>query len=172
MIQSSKTMPLKKYKTSSSILGTHLNPVSPSPSISTSTSPSPPESTREVNFNGIKPQYHNNQSNNTLANHMSSLVDSIEQQQADISVSIVESSGSASDTILKTKASNSNPNSSNQLPNQIKSRLYALFCQIEHEFDLLYAENMRLKSNIQVIGITLYLIISNLHNLIRKKLQK
>jgi len=57
-----------------------------------------------------------------LANQMSSLVDSIEQQQAAVSVSVIESSGSASDTI------------------------------IEHEFDLLYAENMRLKTNLNTVS--------------------
>ena len=141
---SKKKMSLKKYSTTSSILGTHLNPVSPSPSISTSTSPSPPEL--------IKLQYHNNTNhsivNTMLANQMSSLVDSIEQQQAAVSVSVIESSGSASDTIMKSTTVNNNT----QLPNQIKSRLYALFCQIEHEFDLLYAENMRLKTNLNTVS--------------------
>ena len=127
-------MPLKKYNTAGSILGssttttTNSNHMSPSPSISTSTSPSPPEMLKYLN---------NTQKN--LATHMSSLVDAIENQAA-ISVSVSESSGSASDTITKSKQDYSHA------PVQIKARLYALFCQIEHEFDLLYSENMRLKN--------------------------
>lgn len=148
-------MPLKKYNTAGAILA-NLNPasatstttttnttttaqMSPSPSVSTSTSSSPPEVIKYLNNTNQQQQ----QQQMNLATQMSSLVDAIEKHAA-VCVSVSESSGSASDTISR------QPNcSSTQLPAQIKTRLYALFCQIEQEFDALYAENMRLASQLK-----------------------
>jgi hypothetical protein len=148
-------MPLKKYNTAGSILAHHLNPassttsstsnntnaqqqLSPSPSISTSTSPSPPEL---IKYNTNQYNHHHHHS---LTNQMSSLVDAIESNMSTSpsnNTTIAASDlmcGSASDTIIK------QTHQQQQQP-MIKSRLYALFGQIEHEFDLLLEENIRLK---------------------------
>jgi len=157
-------MPLKKYNTAGSILAHHLNPVSttttsstsnntnaqqqqqqqlsPSPSISTSTSPSPPEL---IKYNTNQYNHHHH----SLTNQISSLVDAIESNMSTSpsnNTSIAASDlmcGSASDTIIK-----QTQHQQQQHQPMIKSRLYALFGQIEHEFDLLLEENIRLKQMI------------------------
>lgn len=152
-------MPLKKYNTAGSILAHHLNPassttsstsnntnaqqqLSPSPSISTSTSPSPPEL---IKYNTNQYNHHHHHS---LTNQISSLVDAIESNMSTSpsnNTTIAASDlmcGSASDTIIK------QTHQQHQQQPMIKSRLYALFGQIEHEFDLLLEENIRLKQMI------------------------
>ena len=74
-------------------------------------------------------------SHQSIANQMSSLSELLPNiiEAAASSAALASSAGSAADTL---------PSAS--IPNELKSRLHDIFKQIEHEFDLIYAENLRL----------------------------
>lgn len=140
-------MPLKKYNTSSILVtnsSTHSSIGNSSELASTS------------------PKSKSNTHNQNISNHLytlSDLLPNIIETAVSCSASASATAGSASATVnsnntnLNTSSSSSSSQdacSSSKLPNDVKNRLYDIFAQIEKEFDLLYAENARLRHQLNL----------------------
>jgi WD40 repeat protein len=159
-------MPLKKYNTLSVLIEntipttTTMNNNSNSNldySNKSSSSPSSNSSTNSPN-SSAKNQPQLSQSPTSIANQMSllnELLPNIIESAAGVSASSV--SGSATATLINqneslfnysTYCTLNNINSSNQLPVELKTKLYNIFNQIEKEFDNLYTQNLKLQQQL------------------------
>lgn len=162
-------MPLKKYNTLSVLIEntipttTTMNNNNNSNSNldysnKSSSSPSSNSSSNSPNSNSKNHQPQLSQSPTSIANQMSllnELLPNIIESAAGASAS--SNSGSATATLIhqnessynySTYCSINNINPSNQLPVELKTKLYNIFNQIEKEFDNLYSQNIKLQQQL------------------------
>lgn len=130
-------MPLKKYNTSSILRSKNAESDNKSPGCSSGRISLTPHS--------------------NLTNHLYSISDLL-PNIIESAVSCSASAAGSASAALNSNSSNLNTSSSSSASsscptdrplNEIKSRLYEIFSQIEREFDHLYTENLRLKQQIQ-----------------------
>ena len=148
-------MPLRKYNTATILIPTSSStpPFQTAitinqPFSTKSVSPSPPDTSKsnmspKSSLNGIQVS-----SSYSIANQISSLSDLLPNTMESAASSASASSGSATATVTPT-------NNTFNLPIEIKTRLHNIFHQIEKEFDLLYAENLRLQQQLLINNVKL-----------------
>lgn len=147
-------MPLKKYNTASSILmpSTVYNPAhisqetnikpsssSSSPKSCSSSCSSPRETSESQNFKSLMEQ-NNIGTESSITDQMKSLTK--------LMPSIIEAASVTAKEAQNNQSLQSDGSKRVALPVEIKTRLHIIFSQIEHEFDCLYAENVRLQQEL------------------------
>lgn len=157
-------MPLKKQTTASSVLITSKSSdqSSTTKTSMTTTGLQPPMSSSPKSANASpspnnRSQQPPSQQQNHLNSYLISLTECLPSQQTQSSNLNTSTSSAASSSSLSSSppppqsaASSSKHDKSavaqsSHIPDEIRSRLYAIFGQIEREFDLIYAENMKLR---------------------------